>query len=203
MFTGIVEGQGTVKHIDRGEGEIQLVLSPPSDLLNDCAIGDSIAVNGCCLTVIAITENGWTFQAGDETLAKTNLGELQVGGPANFERSMRADGRLGGHIVQGHVDGTGIVDDIQEHGDWTDMWFQVPNSVARQMVPKGSVTVDGVSLTLVNVEAERFSVALIPHTLEVTTLGRRVIGERVNVETDILGKYILKYLDNLDLQVRS
>ena len=201
MFTGIVEGLGAVHQIDRGDGEIRLVLSPPSELLDECSIGDSIAINGCCLTVIHITDNTWAFKAGDETLAKTNLGDLHVGDSVNLERAMRADGRLGGHIVQGHVDGTGLVDDIHEHGDWTDMWFRVPHSVSRQLVPKGSITVDGVSLTLVNVEPERFSVSLIPHTLEVTTLGQRKVGGRVNIETDILGKYILKYLDGLNLQL--
>lgn len=157
-------------------------------------IGDSVAINGCCLTIVRIDDEGWTFQAGEETLSKTSLGKLSVGDHVNLERSLPANGRLGGHFVQGHVDGTGTIDDIQQDGEWTTMWFRVPESLTQQMVGKGSVAVDGISLTLVNVEPERFSVALIPHTLEVTTLGQRQVGDMVNIETDILGKYVLKMI---------
>ena len=157
-------------------------------------IGDSVAISGCCLTIVRIDEQGWTFQAGEETLSKTSLGQLEVGDEVNLERSMPVNGRLGGHFVQGHIDGTGIVDDIQQDGEWTTMWFRVPKSLTQQMVGKGSVAVDGISLTLVEVEPERFSVALIPHTLEVTTLGQKRVGDPVNIETDILGKYVLKML---------
>lgn len=202
MFTGIVEGCGRISALDRGEDDVRLVIAPPEELRAGCSIGDSVCINGCCLTVVEISDDAWAFQAGDETLSKTNLGELVVDSAVNLERSLAADGRLGGHIVQGHVDGTGTVDDIVEHGEWTDMWFRASAELVQQMVPKGSVAIDGVSLTLVNVEGERFSVALIPHTLQVTTLGRRAVGERVNLETDILGKYIHKYLANLNLSVK-
>ncbi len=200
MFTGIVEGCGQVRSIEHGGDDVLLVIAPPADMSEGCSIGDSICINGCCLTVVEITDSTWAFQAGEETLSKTNLGDLAIESPVNLERSLAADGRLGGHIVQGHVDGTGNVDEIIEHGEWTDMWFKGQAELVQQMVPKGSVAIDGVSLTLVNVEAERFSVALIPHTLDVTTLGKRAVGDRVNLETDILGKYIHKYLANLNLR---
>lgn len=161
---------------------------------DDVAIGDSVAIHGCCLTVVGIDDGTWRFQAGRETLSLTNLGHLQPGDVVNLERSLRPTDRLGGHFVQGHVDGVGIVAAIERSGEWTDMWFHVPTALTRQMVRKGSVAVDGVSLTLVNVEAERFSVALIPHTLAVTTLGRRNVGDVVNIETDIIGKYVEKGL---------
>jgi riboflavin synthase len=136
----------------------------------------------------------WTFQAGPETLSRTNLGLLRPGDRVNLERALAADARLGGHFVQGHIDGCGSVERILRDGPWVTIWFRVPADLTAQMVSKGSVAVDGVSLTLVEVEAERFSVALIPHTLEVTTLGARVEHDRVNIETDILGKYVQKML---------
>ncbi len=199
MFTGLVEGQGRITNISSDGPSIDLTISPPSDMAFDsdgspgARIGDSVAINGCCLTIVRI-DDGWTFQAGEETLSKTSLGGVTIGDHVNLERSMPVNGRLGGHFVQGHVDGTGIVDDIQQDGEWTTMWFRVPLSLTQQMVGKGSVTVDGISLTLVDVEPARFSVALIPHTLEVTTLGQRQVGDRVNIETDILGKYVLKMM---------
>src|SRR5690606_32408124 len=118
----------------------------------------------------------WAFEAGDETLRRTSLGQLNVGSSVNLERSLPVNGRLGGHFVQGHIDGTATVDEITRDGEWVTMWFRVGPDLSRLMVPKGSVAVDGISLTLVHVESERFSVALIPHTLEVTTLGRRQVG---------------------------
>ncbi len=201
MFTGLVEGLGTVRSIVPEIAGIRLELAPPelSSLgpQDICQIGDSIAINGCCLTVIAIENGLWAFQAGEETLSKTNLGRLQSGHVVNLERSLPVTARLGGHFVQGHVDGVGAVDSIGRDGDWVTMWFRTPAALALQMVPKGSVAVDGVSLTVVNVESERFSIALIPHTLEVTSLGRRAVGDPVNLETDILGKYVQKLLGGI------
>lgn len=200
MFTGLVEGRGRITSISSGGPSIDLSILPPSELANApdgqpvTGIGDSVAINGCCLTIVRIDDDGWTFQAGEETLLKTSLGRLGVGDEVNLERSMPVNGRLGGHFVQGHVDGTGVIDDIQQDGEWTTMWFRVPESLTKQMVGKGSVAVDGISLTLVDVESQRFSVALIPHTLEVTTLGQKTVGAPVNIETDILGKYVLKML---------
>ncbi len=200
MFTGLIEGQGTIqKLLEEGEG-VRLVVQVPEQMLKvdeSCAetkIGDSVAINGCCLTVIEIDQQGWHFQAGEETLSRTNLGKLRPGSCVNLERAMLANARLGGHIVQGHVDGLGQVEKIDTADQWVTMWFAVSEQLSQYMVSKGSVTVDGISLTLVDVEPERFSVALIPHTLEVTTLGSRAIGDAVNIETDIMGKYAQKLL---------
>jgi riboflavin synthase len=135
------------------------------------------------------------FEAGTETLSKTNLGLFVVGTRVNLERSLRADARLGGHIVQGHVDGVATVANIVRNGDWIDMWFAPGPEQLRLMVPKGSVAVDGISLTVVNVTHDRFSVALIPHTLQVTTLGRVSVGDVVNIENDVLGKYVDQLLE--------
>lgn len=198
MFTGLVEGMGTVAASLPEAAGLRLVIAPPAPMLglnqDRCQLGDSVAINGCCLTVIEIKHDCWAFQAGSETLSKTNLGRLAVGEFVNLERSLPVNGRLGGHFVQGHVDGIGQVDIINRDGEWITMWFRVLPSLARLMVPKGSVAVDGISLTVVNAEQDRFSVALIPHTLTVTTLGVRKVGDSVNIETDILGKYVDRLL---------
>jgi len=197
MFTGLVEGRGTVAALTPDGAAVELSISPPPALLAEgVAVGDSVAINGCCLTVVSSEGDRWNFQAGEETLSKTSLGGLNVGDPVNLERSLLVNGRLGGHFVQGHVDGTGVLQSLTYDGDWTFASFRVPASLTRLMVPKGSVAVDGVSLTLVDVLREEFDVALIPHTLEVTTLGQRQIGDVVNIETDILGKYVAKFLED-------
>lgn len=206
MFTGLVEDCGTVTHIKPLSAGLLLVIdvqgsrleSKADDSFLSARIGDSIAINGCCLTVVEIEGGLWSFQAGTETLSKTTMGQLQIGDRVNLERSLLVGARLGGHIVQGHVDGTGTVAEITREGTleepWVRMVFEVPENLTKQMVPKGSVAVDGVSLTLVDVQLSRFSVALIPHTLEVTTLGKKMPGDTVNIETDILGKYVQKLL---------
>ena len=135
-----------------------------------------------------------TFQAGSETLSKTNLGGLKDGDPVNLERSLAVGDRMGGHYVTGHVDSVATVVERIDDGQWSTFWFKVPTELTRQMANKGSVTVDGISLTLVEVQEDRFSVALIPHTLEVTTLGTRNIGDHVNIETDLLAKYVQQQL---------
>ncbi len=153
-----------------------------------------MAINGCCLTIVSTAAGRWTFQAGPETLARTNLGCLRPSDTVNLERALPVSARLGGHFVQGHIDGCATVDRILPEGPWVTIWFLATKDLTRQMVSKGSVAVDGVSLTLVDVEAERFSVALIPHTLSATTLGARREHDQVNVETDILAKYVEKML---------
>lgn len=195
MFTGLVEGLAEVRQVLLEGSSRRLCVAATLSDGTVVHIGDSIAINGCCLTLVAVDGMGWWFQAGFETLAKTNLGRIEVGDRVNWEFSMPANGRFGGHIVQGHVDGVGEVDSITVDGDWRKYWFRVPADLARGMVPKGSVAVDGVSLTLVDVERERFSVMLIPHTLKATTLGGRQPGDTVNIETDYLGKFVLKFLD--------
>lgn len=155
-----------------------------------CEIGASVALNGCCLTVVAIEKDQLAFQAGAETLSRTNLGRLKPGDRVNYESSLRAGDPLGGHFVTGHIDALGAVDQRQDDAEWSTFWFRVPGELTRQMASKGSVAIDGISLTLVDVEEDRFSVALIPHTLEVTTLGQRQPGDEVNIETDVLAKYV-------------
>jgi len=153
-------------------------------------VADSISVNGCCLTVIDCQGDTFAFQAGPETLARTNLGELKPGSPVNLERALAVGDRLGGHFVSGHIDGQGTLLTREDSGDWSTFWFSVPRGLSVQMASKGSIAVDGVSLTIVGCEPDRFSVALIPYTLAVTTLGGLQVGGRVNLETDILAKYV-------------
>ena len=193
MFTGLVQSLAKVEAILPDGPGVRLTIT---DLfaVPGAAVGDSIAINGCCLTVVAVQGNSLTFEAGSETLKRTTLGELSEGDPINLETALRAGDALGGHLVSGHVDGLGTIDQRVEDSDWCTLWVKVPNGLTRQMASKGSVAMDGVSLTLVDVEKERFSVALIPHTLKVTTLGQRQPGDRVNLETDILAKYVEQQL---------
>lgn len=205
MFTGLIEALGKVDEARPEGASVRLLIEVPEVLAGGGRLGESMAINGCCLTVVEINGGRWHFQAGAETLSKTNLGRLRPGDPVNLERALPADGRLGGHFVQGHVDGTGEVAAIDRDGPWVTMWFRTAASLTAAMVAKGSVAVDGVSLTLVAVEPDRFSVALIPHTLGATTLGVRRVGDPVNIETDILGKYVQKMLagSGLDQPGRS
>ena len=189
MFAGLVEHLGeVVKVSDSGPGKRIIVDS--GMISGDAEIGASIANNGCCLTVVEIDGSKLAFDAGPETLKRTNLGKFEPGTRVNLERSLKIGDRLGGHFVTGHVDAVGHLDERLDDEDWSTFWFKVPQDLTRQMASKGSIAVDGVSLTLVDVEAERFSVALIPHTLSVTTLGRLQPGDPVNLETDLLAKYV-------------
>lgn len=194
MFTGLVEEKGSIVSISHADGAANLTIA--CDVVHhDAAIGDSIAINGCCLTVVQIDDNQLTFEAGSETLSCTNLGEFQSGTAINLERALAVGQRMGGHYVSGHIDALATVDERNDDGQWAEFWFKTTPALTRQMASKGSVAVDGVSLTLVGVEAERFSVALIPHTLDATTLGDRHIGDRVNIETDLLAKYVQQQLN--------
>jgi riboflavin synthase len=200
MFTGLVETLGTIVEIvDEPPGKRLLVAAP--EIAAESAIGDSIAVNGCCLTVVLKTDEQLVFEAGPETLQRTNLGQLTAGSPVNLERSLRVGDRLGGHYVTGHIDALAELDERRDEGDWSTFWFRLPAALTRQMASKGSVAVDGVSLTLVDIEADRFSVALIPHTLAVTTLGKLRPGDRVNIETDVLAKYVERQLNQFGLRI--
>jgi riboflavin synthase len=194
MFTGLVQRLATVQQITPEGPGVRLTLTE-ADLAQQAALGDSIAVNGCCLTVVEISRDTLAFEAGPETLAKTTLNALAAGDQVNLESSLCLGDTLGGHLVSGHVDGVGSVVQRDEDAEWVTFWIQVPGELARQMASKGSVAVDGVSLTLVEVQADRFSVALIPHTLGVTTLGTRRVGDRVNIETDLLAKYVQRQLE--------
>jgi len=198
MFTGIVEEIGTIRAVEHRSGSAVLAI--------DCAIvvegaspGDSISVSGCCVTVTALpAEGGFTADLMGETLARTALGALRPGDRVNLERALRADGRLGGHLVQGHVDGVAEVLAVEAKPDWTVMTFSLPADLARYVVEKGSITVDGASLTVMGVDHEsdrpRFTVGLIPHTLAVTIFGARAVGDRVNLEVDIVAKYVERLL---------
>jgi riboflavin synthase len=194
MFTGLVEALGTVRRVEPdGAGGSHLVIAERT-LAPQLAVGESVAVNGACLTVVERDAATFRFQAGPETLRRTDLGELVPGDRVNLERSLRLSDRLGGHLVQGHIDGVGHIAERERQGDWELVWFSFPTELDGQMVSKGSVAVDGVSLTLVDVGPDRFSVALIPHTLTMTTLGFKPVGAAVNLETDLLAKYVLKCL---------
>jgi riboflavin synthase len=195
MFTGLVEGKAKLVAVVPMVAGLRFSFEFPSNM-HDVTMGESIALNGCCLTVIAIAGNLLSFEAGKETLSKTNLGKLVEGSDVNFERSLRAGDRLGGHFVTGHIDGQGQVVRRSDEGDWSDFEFSAPPALLRQMASKGSIAVDGVSLTLVQVTDQSFSVALIPHTLQATTLGQRRVGDAVNLETDILAKYVQRANDS-------
>jgi riboflavin synthase len=193
MFTGIIQFLAPVVELrDDPPGKRVQIRCP--ELCRDAAIGDSIAINGCCLTVVANDGQQLGFDAGPETLSRTTLGSLAAGSNVNLEPSLRAGDRLGGHFVTGHVEALGELIERADDRDWSTFWFRFPPELGRYMVPKGSIAVDGISLTLVDVERDRFSVALIPHTLEVTTLGARRAGDLVNLETDLLAKYAQKQL---------
>jgi len=183
MFSGIVEALGTMAEIREEPPGCTLVIREPA-IARETAVADSISVNGCCLTVVETDQETMAFQAGPETLQRTNLGRLELGSRVNLERALAVGQRMGGHFVSGHIDGTG------ELLKRSDFWFRVPRELAKQMASKGSIAVDGVSLTIVASEPDRFSVALIPYTLAVTTLGPMKIGDTVNLETDILAKYV-------------
>lgn len=193
MFTGLVEVLGRVQHVAAEGAGRHLVITAPA-LAPELLVGESVAVNGACLTVVEQDATTCRFQVGPETLRRTNLGELVPGDGVNLERSLRLGDRLGGHLVQGHVDGLGQIAERMRQGDWELVWIGCAAELTAQMVSKGSVAVDGVSLTLVDVTAERFSVALIPHTLAQTTLGFKPVGAWVNLETDLLAKYVWKCL---------
>jgi riboflavin synthase len=184
VFTGIVEELGTYEGRDGERLRIAAKL-----VLDDAQLGDSIAVNGCCLTVVATGEGWWEADVTDETLARTCIGDLRPGDPVNLERPVRLMDRLGGHVVQGHVDGVG---DIVEPAP--DLRVRIPDRLLPHVIEKGSVTVDGISLTVVDVLDDGFTVAVIPHTAAVTTLGTKGPGARVNIETDILAKYVERLL---------
>jgi riboflavin synthase len=190
MFTGIVEELGSVRSVTPNAGGARFVFESEI-VLDDVELGASIAVNGCCLTVTAHDETTWSADAVIETLARTNLGDLVAGDGVNLERPVRLADRLGGHMVQGHVDATGTVRSREPQPDGSELiTIDAPADVLRYVVHKGSITVDGVSLTVARRADDGFAVALIPHTLAVTTLGARAPGTRVNLEADLIAKYV-------------
>ena len=195
MFTGIVEQRGTVSRVADGDGSRRIVVTAPG--LDELAVGASISVNGVCLTAVDVDvdHGSVALDVIPESLTRTNLGDLVEDAEVNLERPMPAGGRFDGHIVQGHVDGTGKVRSLDRGDDGAVvMTIDTHSDLLRYVVEKGSITVDGVSLTVASVDESGFSIALIPHTLEVTTLGLRTEGDRVNLETDVLAKYVERLL---------
>jgi riboflavin synthase len=189
MFTGLVEEGGIVRAVEPGERGARLVIGAGA-VLDGLGIGDSVAVNGACLTAVAVSEEGFAVDAVAETLRRTNLGALAPGDRVNLERPMRLGDRLDGHLVQGHVDGVGEVASARAEGESTVLEITAPPDLLRYVVEKGSVTVDGVSLTVAARLPERFTVALIPHTMTITTLGPQAVGRAVNLEVDVVAKYV-------------
>ena len=201
MFTGIVEELGEVRAAPDGT-PARLVVAAATTLA-DATVGASLAVNGVCLTVVAHDDTTMTFDVAPESLARSTLGGLRVGDPVNLERPVRLSDRLGGHLVQGHVDGVGTVAACTSDGDGSvRLTVDTPTELLRHVVEKGSVTVDGVSLTVAEVDDTSFAVALIPHTLAVTTLGSRPPGATVNLETDVVAKYVDRLLEPLSPAAR-
>jgi riboflavin synthase len=196
MFTGIVEMIGIIEGVEPGDDLTRLVVNA-EPIVDGVEPGDSVAVNGGCLTVTSIRDGRLSFEAVRETMERTSLGDLKVGSRVNLERAMRAGDRLDGHIVQGHVDGVGTVRQMVREGNDVRLQIDCDPELADCVVEKGSITVDGVSLTVAALSPTGFEVALIPHTLEVTTLCDRQPHDRVNLEADVLGKYVKRYLERM------
>ncbi len=187
MFTGIIETMGRVEAADKTAGGMRLSVGAPGLALK---MGDSIAVNGVCLTAVDVRDGGFDADVVLETLSKTNLGELDIGTGVNLERPVAAVGRFDGHIVQGHVDGLGRIVSVEEEGDGKRMRVRSPRNLSKYIASKGSISLDGISLTVAAVAGDEFEVAIIPHTLNNTTLGIRTQGSRVNLEVDVIAKYV-------------
>jgi riboflavin synthase len=193
MFTGIVRERGTVVSADGGADGVRLVLDAPQTAAT-ASLGDSVAIDGCCLTVVDRDGERLAFVAVPETLARTTLGRLERGATVNLEPALRAGEPLGGHIVQGHVDGVGRVRSVEPEGDGVRLTVDAPSTIVRYCVEKGSIAVAGVSLTVAALDADGFAIALVPHTLAVTTLGCVRARDEVNVEVDVLAKYVERLL---------
>jgi riboflavin synthase len=193
MFTGIIEGLGNIVRFDkkttnRSAAKMKIKLGK---IAKGLKIGDSVAINGVCLTAVNISKDVAEFEMVGETIKKTNLGSLKSGNKVNIERSLKIGERLEGHFVLGHVDGVGIISKIEKQPNQIKIWTKVPKELSKYIIKKGSVTVDGISLTVVDVLKDQFSVSIIPHTMKITNLSYKKVGDKVNIETDILGKYIL------------
>lgn len=193
MFTGIIEGLGSIVKFDkktsnRSAAKMKINLGKTAKGLK---VGDSVAINGVCLTAVTISKGITEFEMVGETIKKTNLGSLQPGDKVNIERSLKVGERLEGHFVLGHVDGVGVISKIVKQSNQVQLWIKIPKELSKHIIKKGSVTVDGISLTVVDVLKDQFSVSIIPHTMQITNLNYKSAGDKVNIETDILGKYIL------------
>lgn len=195
MFTGIIEGLGTITNI-RPASEGRRIAINADFPLEGTKIGDSIAVNGACLTAVSVSKTQFEVDVSPETLDKTTLKNAKIGYRINIERALRLSDRLDGHLVSGHIDGTGQITHKTRHGNAILVGFAVAKSLIRYMIPKGSVAIDGISLTINNCDANGFEVSIIPHTADITTIGIKNVGDTVNIETDMIGKYVEKFLAN-------
>jgi len=193
MFTGIIEEMGAVKTLRRTAGAARLTLSA-SKVLEGTALGDSICVNGVCLTVVDLGQHEFSADVAVETLKVTNLGDLTSGSRVNLERALQLSARIGGHLVSGHVDAVGRIREKREEGNGWRIFIDAPGTVLRYVIKKGSIAIDGISLTVADVDARGFAIAMIPHTAKLTTLGYKSTSDSVNLESDIIGKYVERLL---------
>lgn len=194
MFTGIVEEMGAVTAMERTLAGTRMVILA-STVMGDLKIGDSVSVNGACLTVVTTSDRDFAVEISPETLSVTTLGHLSAGAPVNLERAMKLNERIGGHLVAGHVDGVGTIRSRHQEGNAIFFTVEAPQEVLRYCVVKGSITVDGISLTINDVNDHGFTVAVIPHTAKVTTLGLKQVNDTVNLESDLIGKYVERLLE--------
>lgn len=202
MFTGIIQGLGVVKRVEKRGESGRIVVESNLDL-KDVRPGDSIAVDGVCLTIVMIQANSFSADLSEETVKSTTLGGMKRGAKVNLEKALRASDPIGGHIVTGHVDGTGVITRKTARVDFSIMEFDIPKGLIKQVIKRGSIAIDGISLTVVEVWEGGIKVHLIPHTLKVTNLSVKEVGDRVNVETDIIGKYVERFLSAYTKRARG
>ena len=195
MFTGIIQAVGNITHLEARGGDVRLRIRTGKLDLADVRLGDSIAVNGVCLTAVDLPGDGFAADVSRETLSLTTLGDLVPGSPVNLEKALTLATRLGGHLVSGHVDAVGRIQGKREEGTGWRLIFDAPEQVLRYVIKKGSIAIDGVSLTVADVDRSGFSVAMIPHTAKLTTLGHKSAGDSVNLEADLIGKYVERLLE--------
>jgi len=195
MFTGLIENVGIVTSLKKIGGGFRLSIMPEYEM--EFQVGDSVSINGVCLTVVERSKD-IAFEISPETMRSTNLGELAINERVNIERALRLSDRLGGHIVTGHVDGTGLITGKRKEGEFTFYTFEAPPEILKYIVKKGSVAVDGISLTVIGLDSKSFRVAIIPHTLTATNIGDKDIGNKVNIEVDIIGKYVERFISRRD-----
>lgn len=193
MFTGLVEACGRVRQLERRGDQARLSIALP--FASELSLGDSVAVNGCCLTAVAVDPVGADFDVLMQTLEVTSLGDLEEGSPVNVERALKVGDRLGGHFVQGHIDATGTIERLEPHGQDHVLEVRLPEKIARLCIDKGSLAIDGISLTIADLEGTLARFWIIPHTSEQTNLHARKVGDRVNLEADLLAKHVAKLID--------
>jgi riboflavin synthase len=190
MFTGIIEAIGEIKRVEQQQGDVRLTVATNDLNLSDAQLGDSIAVNGVCLTAIELSEKQFVADVSNETLSATTMADIKAGSPVNLECALQAQTRLGGHMVSGHVDGVGRILERKPDARSVRFTFEMPSEISRYVAQKGSICIDGISLTVNTVDDVSFSVNIVPHTLEMTTLGRRNVGDAVNLEVDVIARYL-------------